>query len=147
MKEIYVELDMMSFKEFQKQYGFDGANQLFFTEKIYEFSEPYTPKYKGIFIANVSIGIDYIHYLSPQALYLWNGKLMIDPITQKGAFYNPNYGFWSRPNTLKELTNVDLNYTDGPLRGAFWTDRMWADKSEEIVSMVQQYVNTRGKSG
>ncbi len=150
-KEVYAELDMSSYKEFQKEFGFDGRNQLFFTQEVYKFSGPYTPSSlddedKSPFIANVAITPEYIHYLSLQALYLWNGKLMVDPITEKGAFFSESYGFWSRPNTLKKLTDKDLNFTGSPMRGSHWTDRMWADKSKEIVSTVQKFINNGGKT-
>ena len=150
MKEIEAKIEMLPFKVFQSEYGFNGKVQHFFTDRVYEYSKPYTPSSQddsdgGNFISNVDRGEDYIHYLSPQALYLWNGKKMVDPKYQIGAFYNPNYGFWSRPGILKELTDIDLKYTGEPMRGPFWINRMWADEDKEITYMTQKYIDTGGK--
>lgn len=144
MREIEAELDMVPFKTFKTQHGFDGPVQRFFTEKVYQFSSPYTPKLTGEFETNVTIGEDYILYNSPFSLYLWQGKKMVDPKYKVGAFYNEKYGFWSRPGVIKEQTDEPLNYTGTPMRGAFWTNRMWADRDDEIIEMTQKFSDTYG---
>lgn len=46
----------------------------------------------------------------PYAHYQYEGKLYVDPVYKVGAFYNPNYGFWSRPGVKKEKTDIPLQY-------------------------------------
>lgn len=147
MRTIGMEFDIIPFKKFQNNHKLDGPAQLFFTQKIYEFSEPYTPMSSnsdssdGMLYTNVDIEEDYIHYKSPYANYLWNGNKFVDPKYKIGAFYSEDYGFWSRPNILKEETSIPLEYSGAPLRGPEWLNRMWADKSGEICDEVQKFLD------
>lgn len=145
MREIEAELDMVPLKNIKSEMGFNGKVQQYFTEQVYKYSEPYTPKDTGIFLSNVTLGEDYILYNSPYANYLWNGKKFVDPDYKIGAFYSPTYGFWSRPGVLKEATDIDLNYKGAPMRGPFWTNRMWADKGDEIMNNLQKFIDVGGK--
>ena len=141
MRILEAELLMKPFQVFEKEKGLqdNGPVQSYFTEQIYKYSEPYTPRLNGIFGANVDINPDNIYYKSPFASYLWNGKKFVDPLYQIGAFYSPTYGFWSRPGVLKEETDIDLNYNEAPMRGPFWINRMWAEKDQEIIKNTQLF--------
>lgn len=83
-----------------------------------------------------------IIYKQPYAQYQYYGKLMVDPITGKGAFYNENYGFWSRPKKYgikKVLTDKDLHYTK-PGSGPYWDRKMKSVEMVDIEKEVQEYV-------
>lgn len=140
MREIEAKLDMLPLKIVESQLGLDGKAQQYFTNQVYKYSEPYTPRVSGNFYANVKLGKDYILYNSPFANYLWNGKKFVDPVYQKGAFYSDSYGFWSRKGVQKIQTDEDLNYNGGPMRGPFWINRMWADKGDEIIKTVEKFM-------
>lgn len=43
--------------------------------------------------------------------YQYEGKVYVDPITGKGAFYSPEYGFWSRPGVEKVPSDRPLIYS------------------------------------
>lgn len=43
--------------------------------------------------------------------YVYEGEKYVDPITGAGAFYSPEYGFWSRPKTEKVPSGQPLQYT------------------------------------
>lgn len=146
MRVIEAELEMVPFKVFEANHGFNGRAQQFFTSKVHEYAGPYTPMQTGMFMKNVKEGENYILYKSPFANYLWNGKKFVDPKYKIGAFFKPSYGFWSRPDILKEATDIDLNYTGAPMRGPFWINRMWADKSDEIIETVQKFIESCGKN-
>lgn len=47
----------------------------------------------------------------PYGHYQHEGIMYADPITGKGAFYSPEYGFWSRPDVPKVKTTRLLNYS------------------------------------
>lgn len=161
MREIEAQFNMISYKEFAMAHGFDenGKVQQYFTDKVFEFSRPYTPSSgiedgpDGALLAEVVRGPDYILYNSIYADYLWNGKKFIDPIYKVGAFPIRNgeisfdeskgviEGFVSRKGVLKEQTDTDLNYNGAPMRGPKWIDRMWADKDEEIIMLTERYAN------
>lgn len=120
-----------------------GPVQKFFTSEIMRLSDPYVPFRQGPLknSAHPSMNWDSIIYNTPYARYHWYGKLMVDPITKKGAFYDPKSGrYWSRPNTPKELTDRDLQYTGGPLRGPRWVERCWIDNKDSIIKATEAYI-------
>lgn len=120
-----------------------GPVQKFFTSELMRLSDPYVPFRSGPLknSAHITQEGDAIIYNTPYARYHWYGKLMVDPITGKGAFYDPLSGrFWSRPNTPKVLTTRDLQYTGGPLRGPRWVERCWVDNKDAIIKSTQDYI-------
>lgn len=121
-----------------------GKVQRFFTSEVMRVSNPYVPFRAGALQASARIADDSagIIYDTPYARYHWYGKLMVDPITKKGAFYNPKTGrFWSRPNTPKELTEKDLKYNGAPLRGPRWVERAWIDHGAKVIEATEKYAN------
>ena len=133
-------------KDLVKSVGLDegGKVQKFIDSFVLYHSEPYVPG-KHIHDSGViatKIGSGKVIWDTPDANYLYEGKLMVDPITLKGAFFAPDYGFWSRPNTQKIMdpTGRDLVYHGGGLRGSHWFDRMieneMADLLDGIVKLI-----------
>lgn len=120
-----------------------GPVQRFFTSEIMRLSDPYVPFRNGPLknSAHPSPQWDAIIYNAPYARYHWFGKLMVDPITHKGSFYDPKSGrFWSRPNTPKVLTDIGMKYTGAPLRGPMWVERCWIDNGDSIIKSTQSYM-------
>ncbi len=133
-------------KDLVKLVGLDegGKVQKYIDSFVLYHSEPYVPG-KHIHDSGVvatKIGSGKVIWDTPDANYLYEGKLMVDPITLKGAFFAPDYGFWSRPNTQKIMdpTGRDLVYHGGGLRGSHWFDRMieneMADLLDGIVKLI-----------
>ena len=79
-------------------------------------------------------------YNGPDVHYLYNGNLYVDPKYGKGAFFNENYGFWSRPGITKIPTERQLNYHT-PGTGAHWDNLMWTSKGNEVIKNVQKFVD------
>ena len=128
-----------------KDHGLDegGKVQRFFSSEIMRVSNPYLPFKAGALqsSARLTDNGDGIIYDTPYARYHWCGKLMVDPKTKKGAFYNPKTGrFWSRPNTPKELTERDLKYRGAPMRGPRWVERAWIDHISEVIKATEAYM-------
>lgn len=73
--------------------------------------QPFVPELEGNLMRVTHIEPYKVIYDSPYAHYQWEGKLYVDPITKKGAFFSPDYGYWSRPNVKKEPTDIPLQYT------------------------------------
>lgn len=115
--------------------------QLMLANECVRLADDYVPFDTGVLKNSVRIekGGKEIVYDTPYARYMYYGKLMVDPITKKGAFFNETYGFWSRPNTKKELSERDLEYHNNEtgLRGAFWFDRMWATYGKDICRNIE----------
>ena len=142
MFEISINLD--GTEKILKNHGLQeaGAVQQFFTNEIMRLSDPYVPFRSGPLknSAHHSPYWDEIIYNTPYARYHWYGKLMVDPITKKGAFHDPLSGrFWSRPLTPKELTTRDMKYTGAPLRGPRWVERCWIDNKDSIIKATEAY--------
>ena len=101
--------------ELMKSVGLNegGKVQKYIDGFIFDHSEPYLPGYhlyRDSKNANKP-GNGEVIWNTPDANYLYEGKLMVDPITLKGAFFNPNYGFWSRLNTQKIMDPQGRNLT------------------------------------
>ena len=124
-----------------KSFEPNGDAQKFFTSELMRLSDNYTPFNSGALKNTVQMSKDgtAIIYNVPYARYLWYGQLMVDPITGKGAFYKEGYGFWSRPNTKKVLTDIPLNYQGSPLRGSRWAERCFNDNKDYFESAVVNY--------
>lgn len=122
-----------------------GNVQKFVSNELLRISDPYTPFDSGILKNTAFISSDgtAIIYPVPYARYLWHGKLMVDPVTKKGAFFKEGYGFWSRPKVQKELTNRDLKFQGAPIRGQKWVERAYIDNKTTFLSSVEKFANGR----
>lgn len=120
-----------------------GYVQKFLMNEVIRMSDPFVPFGDTGILKNTIVrspdGTWYEH-ISPYSRYHWYGKLMVDPIYNVGAFYSPEYGFWSRPGVQKKLTDIDLNYRGAPQRGPMWTERMWAQYGDQICKNVERMI-------
>jgi len=69
--------------------------------------------------------------------YQYEGILYVDPITQKGAFYNEEYGFWSRPGVAKVPSDRKLTYSQ-PNAVARWGEVAYEQDKDEWLKVVQR---------
>lgn len=127
--------DVMKSRELEE----GGKVQQFIDSECIRLMDDYTPAKNMVLIKsirlNTVIGQGRLVQATPYARYLYHGKLMVDPITGKGSFYDPKTGrHWSRPGVSKVLTNKDLkfNQTRSPDAGSHWFERMVKDHGEEI---------------
>lgn len=107
-----MKVHMNSAKQIKERLGINpnGKVQKFFTDDCAKHMDKYVPMDTGILRTNIDKGTDYITYESPYAHYQYIGKLYVMD-NGKGAYYNPNYGFWSKRGVEKKATDIDLNYT------------------------------------
>lgn len=145
MFDISIETDGLQ-EVMNKAVNTDNA-QRFFANELMRLSADYVPFDTGLLSASarVSASGDAIIYETPYARYLWYGKLMVDPITGKGAFFNEKYGFWSRPGVQKKLTDKDLSYQGAPLRGSYWVQRCFNDNKEQLLSSTAKFISTEAE--
>lgn len=140
-----VKIDVSDAATMLKNHGLnpDGRVQEFFTSKIMRKAGPYVPFSAGALRDSARISEDKcaIIYDTPYARYHWFGNLMVDPVTGKGAFYSPTYGFWSRPGVNnKKKTDRDLNYNGAPLRGPRWVERCWINEKDNIIKSTEAFM-------
>ena len=102
----------------------------------------YVPMREGILAQDITIEPFQVTYNSPYAHYQWMGKLYVDPITLKGAFYDPDYGFWSRPGVSKIPTGIPLNYSkeQNPLATSHWEVPAFEAFKDDVARAVTQYL-------
>lgn len=107
-----------------------GKTQKFIDQEVIRLMEPYTPNLNGVLINSATfgtrIGSGKIHQVAPYARYQYYGKLMVSSLTGSA---------WSH-GEKKVLTDVDLQYnkSKNTLAGAFWFERMKADKKKQILN-------------
>lgn len=88
---------------------------------------------------NIEAGVVVVD--TPYAHYMNEGIKYVDPITGKSAFYNENYGFWSRPGTKKMPSSEPLKYHGGADRGAHFVERTVSENFDDILKAAQREMN------
>lgn len=138
MDGFFVRLDTSILTALEKAAEIPKSVQEMFANELLKLSDPYTPFSSGVLKDSGRVTDDgkAIEYNTPYANYLYQGKLMVDPKTKKGAFYSPDYGFWSRPGVAKELTGRDLQFQGAPQRGAFWVQRAFQANTDALEDML-----------
>lgn len=118
-----------------------GRAHAYLTSTCYKYMSFFVPGgVKSHLNQNVDIKVDSVIYQSPDAHYHWRGKKYVDPKYKKGAFYSPDYGFWSRPGITKIPTDEDLKY-HVPGTGPYWDKCMWNSRKNEVIKEVQKYID------
>lgn len=126
-----------------------GSVQMFFANEVRRISDPYVPMDNGVLknTAVIETGGNAICYITPYALVHWYGKVMVDPITGKGAFHDAETGrFWSRPKEQgirKVPTDRDMKYRGAPLRGPYWVERAVLDNRDVLLLAVEKKIMER----
>ncbi|WP_342756744.1 hypothetical protein [Kineothrix sedimenti] len=71
--------------------------------------------------------------------YQYEGIKYVDPLYEIGAFYNPDYGFWSREGVTKIPSNEPLFYgRDGA--EAHWDEAAYQNHHKQWVKVVKNAV-------
>ena len=119
-----------------------GRVQRFFTDTCYKHMDKYVPLGDtGNLRDIIDKGVDYITYEMPYAHYQYIGKLYVMD-NGKGAYYNSDYGFWSKPGAKKTPTDIDLKHNG--ITSSYWDKKMVSAEMNDVIKEVQEYVN-RGK--
>lgn len=102
--------------------------------------EPYVPKDIGMLMLSVDLRPWEIEYFEPYAAYQYYGELYVDPIYKKGAFFDPYYGFWSRPGVKKVPSGRSLSYQkNNPYSTDHWD--MAAEKAGQTDKLYRTLNN------
>ena len=118
-----------------------GPAHKFFAERCRQYmNAKYVPERNGP-LTNTSFVDNECNIVYPQsyAHYQYIGKLYVDPKYKKGAFYNENYGYWSRKGVKKEDTDTNLKYHKAGT-GPYWDKKMVSAEMQDIEKEVQEYV-------
>ncbi len=106
---------------------------------------PYTPRSEGMLEDNVTELPFALHYRQKYAHYQYEGIVYVDHEYQVGAFYNPQYGFWSRPGVTKIPSDIPLQYQKN---NPYATDH-WDIKAAQAGQLNKLYraINNALQSG
>lgn len=123
--------------------GSSHAAQYYLASEMVRLSDPYVPFRQGTLKNSAAIARDgsAITYPGPYAHYQYVGRVMGPniPIIKGGQLA----GFFSRGP--KRYTGASLQYHGAPMRGPQWDKRMLADKSEELIKSLANYVGGKPK--
>ena len=114
-----------------------GDVQAFHTQNVLRRIKKYMPFVSGALYKITQIQTDirkpYIITDAPQAHYLFEGKVMIDPVTGVAGFMTPE-GWRSRKGSVKVLTQRNLVYSKSknPQAGPHWDKALSAAEQEGI---------------
>ena len=105
-----------------------GRVQKYIDSEVLRLSSPYVPHDTGTLEDSGNLATDVgsgeVNWNTPYARYQYYGKVMVSPSTGST---------WAKAGERKVLTDQNIRYQGGGLRGAKWFERMKADHKEEIV--------------
>lgn len=107
--------------------GSSDKVQKYLASEVVRLSDKYVPMQQGMLKNQTQIASDgsQIVYTQPYAHYQYYGEVMAG-------------------RAPKSYTGRKLKYNGAPMRGARWTERMLADKREELERNIEAYIK-RGK--
>ena len=122
----------------------NGRVQRKFQSLCRDYMDKYVPYNEGNLRRNVDLSNPtQIVYESPYAHYQYEGVLYVMD-NGKGAYYSPDYGYWSKPGVAKKRTSTPLNYhTAGT--GDHWDERMKSAEMDSLLADLQKFVDRGGK--
>lgn len=108
--------------------GDSSAARKHLANTVLRFCDPYVPKQQGELKNNAQIIDDGrgILYNQPYAHYQYIGEVM-------------------EGRAPKQYTGRDIKYHGEPMRGKQWDKRMMADRGDEIVDYMAQFVGGKRK--
>lgn len=111
----------------QRGLGGDNRAQVFLASEVKRLSDKYVPMQQGALKNKVTVASDgsTLTYEQPYAHYQYYGEAMAG-------------------RAPKKYTGKPLTYHGGPMRGPQWDKRMMADKHDEIVNNLKEYIGGLG---
>lgn len=108
--------------------GGDHRARKYLASEVKRLCDPYVPMQQGT-LKNTAVVADdgsSVTYVQPYAHYQYYGEAMAG-------------------RAPKQYTGKPLDYHGAPMRGPNWDKRMMADKSEELVNNLKNYIGRLGK--
>lgn len=116
--------------------GSSDKVQVFIAENVARLCDPYVPMSAG---AGAHMKEQYtiapdgssITYHGPYAHFQYVGEVMVGVMSGSP---------WAMSGEPKRYTGRPLDYHGGPMRGKGWDKRMLADRGDELVAAVADYI-------
>ena len=143
-------LTMKEANQIIKDKGMDPAGdvQAFHTQNVLRRIKKYMPFVSGrlykITVIQTNIRKPEIVTDSPDAQYLFRGKVMVDPKTNAAGFMTPK-GWRSRKGCVKVRTgrNLQYNKTKNPRAGARWDVAVSVNEGKVMAEEATRYAKRR----
>ena len=126
----------------------DGRVQRKFQNLCYNYMDKYVPyREGGLAYDNMYKTVDEIHYTSPYAHYMYEGKVMGPNIPIKDENGNIVKWFSRKP---KYYTGADIDYSQSQSHpgheyaGPHWDKRMWSAEKDNVLKDVAEYIKLYG---
>ena len=115
-----------------------GRLQQVCANEVLRLSDPYVPFAEGTLrdSGHIEDNTDAV-WNTPYAHYMWEGIVYEDPVLHCAGFKTEN-GWRSRKNVQKVPTTRSMEYGNGTLRGAHWTERMLQNGGLEKIQKTLQ---------
>lgn len=158
--KVKANLILPSSKKLMKNVGLNegGKVQQYIDEFVIDKCQPYLPNNGNNHLyqssrTSTKLGSGFVVWNTPDANYLYEGKLMVDPITKVGAFPirngkisfdeedGPIEKFVSRKNTEKIMDPKQRELSNVKQEKDHWFDRMIEDEMNNLVKGVQNIAN------
>lgn len=145
-----VTLTMKEANQIIRDKGFapDGDVQAFHTQNVLRRIKKYMPFVSGVLYKLTQIQTDIrrpeIVTDAPQAMYLFRGKVMIDPKINAAGFLTSE-GWRSRKGSVKVRTSRNLVYnkTKNPKAGPRWDKALSAAEGKAMAADLQRFINRK----
>lgn len=127
-------VDIHSVSQIIKEHGLDdnGRVTVHLRNTVDRFSDAYVPMDSGTLKNTKYYPNAYsIKYISPYAHYTYEGKLMVSPTGSS----------WAKLGQKKHYNGKSLKFKQAPKRGANWCQRMIADRSQDIVQDLKNFID------
>ena len=143
-------LEMNSVDKILRDKGLDPAGdvQRFHTANVLRRIIKYMPFLSGMLVKLTIIQTDISRPVivtdAPEAEYLFEGKVMVDPKNNAAGFMTPE-GWRSRKGCVKVRTNRDLKYTKmkNPRAGPHWDKALSTAEGKAMAADLQRYVERK----
>ena len=115
---------------------FDDETMTYVHDRLHIFMSPFVPMDSGTLDQTVDIKPDCVHYKSPYARFIWNGKVFVD---DRGST-------WARRSESKHPINKDLDFSKdehAPLATSHWEKAMMVSKGDEFCKDITDYLRKK----
>ena len=115
---------------------FDDETMTYVHDRLHIFMSPFVPMDSGMLDQTVDIKPDCVHYKSPYAHFIWNGKVFVD---DRGST-------WARRSESKHPINKDLDFSKdehAPLATSHWEKAMMVSKGDELCKDITDYLRRK----
>lgn len=137
---------LKSSTEIAKRLGIDkdGDVQRFFRDDCDRYMDSYIPMDSGS-LKNTKSYPDNcsIVYTVPYAHYMYKGVMYISPKLGVSGIMLKSGKWWSPKGETKVPSGKSLSYSGAPKRGKEWDKRMKADRMNDIISDVENYIKRK----